>query len=263
MSTIWLQHRQHLVVTPKQRHQPGRLVPVDRVDTEVGEIRLRCTIAEFGELDPAEVTELVEGEGDGPASAPPPKPATMTSKAGCPLITACRSPHEPLSKRLSRRAKHRCVTAGASVPPMVRLAGCRASCRSGRPPGDPCAASGGAPLGAQGSRHPDESGGRNRRRHPAPHHQAAGGEPAGPALTARPRRSHTDSLITVIIRQRTTGSEPNATADFPAAGSAMPTSQDATGSGGEPHPRPDYVALQVRPVKGDVDTETTAAAGRE
>jgi sporulation protein YlmC with PRC-barrel domain len=72
----------HLVVTPKQRHQPGRLVPVDLVDTEVSEIRLRCTIAEFGQLDPAEVTELVEGEGDGPASAPPPKPATMTSVGG-------------------------------------------------------------------------------------------------------------------------------------------------------------------------------------
>ena len=68
----------HLVVTPKQRHQPGRLVPVDLVDTEVGEIRLRCTIAEFGQLDPAEVTELVEGEGDGPASAPPPKASTMS-----------------------------------------------------------------------------------------------------------------------------------------------------------------------------------------
>jgi hypothetical protein len=72
----------HLVVTPKQRHQPGRLVPVDLVDTEVGEIRLRCTIAEFGKLDPAEVTEVVEGEGDGPASAPPPKPTTMTSAGG-------------------------------------------------------------------------------------------------------------------------------------------------------------------------------------
>ncbi len=59
----------HLVVTPNQRHQPGRLVPVDLVDTEVGEIRLRCTIAEFGQLDPAEETQLVEGEGDSPASA--------------------------------------------------------------------------------------------------------------------------------------------------------------------------------------------------
>jgi sporulation protein YlmC with PRC-barrel domain len=61
----------HLVVTPKRRHQPGRLVPVDLVDTEAGEIRLRCTIAEFGQLDRAEETELVEGEGDDPASVPP------------------------------------------------------------------------------------------------------------------------------------------------------------------------------------------------
>jgi sporulation protein YlmC with PRC-barrel domain len=68
----------HLVVTAKQRHQPGRLVPVDLVDAQADEITLRCTIAEFGQLDPAEETELVEGEEAGPASAPP-KPATMTS----------------------------------------------------------------------------------------------------------------------------------------------------------------------------------------
>jgi hypothetical protein len=35
----------HLVVKPKHRHEPGRLVPVDLVDTPAGEIRLRCTIS--------------------------------------------------------------------------------------------------------------------------------------------------------------------------------------------------------------------------
>jgi sporulation protein YlmC with PRC-barrel domain len=68
----------HLVITAKQRHQPGRLVPVDLVDTQADEVTLRCTIAEFGQLDPAENTELVEGAGAGPASAPP-KPVTATS----------------------------------------------------------------------------------------------------------------------------------------------------------------------------------------
>ncbi len=53
----------HLVVEPKHRREPGRLVPLDLVDTTTGEIRLRCTLAEFDELDPAEETELLEGAG--------------------------------------------------------------------------------------------------------------------------------------------------------------------------------------------------------
>jgi sporulation protein YlmC with PRC-barrel domain len=53
----------HLVIEPKHRRQPGRLVPLDLVGTTTGEIRLRCTIAEFDQLDPAEETELLEGAG--------------------------------------------------------------------------------------------------------------------------------------------------------------------------------------------------------
>ncbi len=53
----------HLVIEPKHRGEPGRLVPVDLVDTTTGEIRLRCTLAEFDELDPSEETELLEGAG--------------------------------------------------------------------------------------------------------------------------------------------------------------------------------------------------------
>lgn len=51
----------HLVVEP--RHQPGagRLVPVELVEAADGEIRLRCTVAEFDRLDPAEDVELAEG----------------------------------------------------------------------------------------------------------------------------------------------------------------------------------------------------------
>jgi hypothetical protein len=51
----------HLVVEAKHRRQPGRLVPVNLVDTAVGGIRLRCTIAEFDRLDPAEEADVVEG----------------------------------------------------------------------------------------------------------------------------------------------------------------------------------------------------------
>jgi sporulation protein YlmC with PRC-barrel domain len=55
----------HLVIEPKHRREPGRLVPVHLVDTTTGQIRLRCTIAEFDELDLSEETDLVEGLGYG------------------------------------------------------------------------------------------------------------------------------------------------------------------------------------------------------
>jgi len=51
----------HLVIEPKHRREPGRLVPVHLVDTTTGQIRLRCSIAEFDELDLAEETDLAEG----------------------------------------------------------------------------------------------------------------------------------------------------------------------------------------------------------
>jgi sporulation protein YlmC with PRC-barrel domain len=53
----------HLVIEPKHRGEHGRLVPLDLVDTSTGETRLRCTLAEFGQLEPAEETELLEGAG--------------------------------------------------------------------------------------------------------------------------------------------------------------------------------------------------------
>ncbi len=51
----------HLVVEPKGRKGLGRLVPLDLVDATEGEIRLRCTVAEFEALDPAEETQFVPG----------------------------------------------------------------------------------------------------------------------------------------------------------------------------------------------------------
>jgi sporulation protein YlmC with PRC-barrel domain len=51
----------HLVIEPKHRLGVGRLVPLDLVDTAAaGDIRLRCTVEEFGELEPAQETELVD-----------------------------------------------------------------------------------------------------------------------------------------------------------------------------------------------------------
>jgi sporulation protein YlmC with PRC-barrel domain len=57
----------HLVIEPGPGRHPGRLVPLDLVDTTSGEIRLRCTLAEFGKLDHAEHKERVGGRDVGPA----------------------------------------------------------------------------------------------------------------------------------------------------------------------------------------------------
>jgi sporulation protein YlmC with PRC-barrel domain len=51
----------HLVVEPMGRQGLGRLVPLDLVDASGGAIRLRCTRAEFEQLDSAEETEFVPG----------------------------------------------------------------------------------------------------------------------------------------------------------------------------------------------------------
>jgi sporulation protein YlmC with PRC-barrel domain len=53
----------HLVVEPKHRQGLGRLVPLDLVDVATGDIRLRCTIAEFEALDDAEETDFLLGSG--------------------------------------------------------------------------------------------------------------------------------------------------------------------------------------------------------
>jgi hypothetical protein len=55
----------HLVIEPKHRRHDGRLVPLELIDTSAGEIRLRCTIGEFDQLDPAEEANLEEGAGYG------------------------------------------------------------------------------------------------------------------------------------------------------------------------------------------------------
>jgi hypothetical protein len=51
----------HLVIEPRHHWDRGRLVPVDLVETAAGQIGLRCTLAEFDQLDPAEEAILVEG----------------------------------------------------------------------------------------------------------------------------------------------------------------------------------------------------------
>jgi sporulation protein YlmC with PRC-barrel domain len=51
----------HLVIEPEHRPDLGRLVPLDLVDfgATAGGLRLRCTKAEFENLDPAEDTQII------------------------------------------------------------------------------------------------------------------------------------------------------------------------------------------------------------
>jgi sporulation protein YlmC with PRC-barrel domain len=60
----------HLVIDPKHRPGQGRLVPLRLVDAAAAEIRLRCTLAEFEKLDPAEETEFMPGRGGYPGYNP-------------------------------------------------------------------------------------------------------------------------------------------------------------------------------------------------
>ena len=60
----------HLVVEPRHRDALGRLVPLDLVEATTGEIRLRCTLAEFEKLDPAEETQFLPGTAGYPGYDP-------------------------------------------------------------------------------------------------------------------------------------------------------------------------------------------------
>ncbi len=51
----------HLVVEPENRQGLGRLVPIDLVSAESGDVRLACTTAEFTRLESAEETQFVPG----------------------------------------------------------------------------------------------------------------------------------------------------------------------------------------------------------
>ena len=92
----------HLVIEPNRRLQPGRLVPVDLVDTTNGEIRLHCTIAEFDRLEPAEEAQLVEGRGLGVGTAPGgppvgiPEPTPVVVEDAIPVGETEVSPGDPV-----------------------------------------------------------------------------------------------------------------------------------------------------------------------
>ena len=51
----------HLVVELEHRRGLGRLVPLSLIDATAGQVRLRCTQAEFEKLEPAEETRFIPG----------------------------------------------------------------------------------------------------------------------------------------------------------------------------------------------------------
>ena len=55
----------HLVVEPTHREGLGRLVPLDLVDVDPasGEVKIHCSIEEFGKLEAAEETHFLPGDG--------------------------------------------------------------------------------------------------------------------------------------------------------------------------------------------------------
>jgi sporulation protein YlmC with PRC-barrel domain len=66
----------HLLVEPAHEQGPGRLVPVSLVEAAPhhagdGDVRLGCTLAQFGALDPGEATEFLHGGGDYDRGADP------------------------------------------------------------------------------------------------------------------------------------------------------------------------------------------------
>jgi sporulation protein YlmC with PRC-barrel domain len=63
----------YVVVGQKHQNDSGRLVPVDLVDAATGQLRLRCTLAEFEALRPAQETEVVPDlDPTGHQHSPPP-----------------------------------------------------------------------------------------------------------------------------------------------------------------------------------------------
>jgi sporulation protein YlmC with PRC-barrel domain len=60
----------HLVVEPRNRQGLARLVPVGLVDEASPGLQLSCTLAAFGQLDPAEETQFVPGSGGYAAYGP-------------------------------------------------------------------------------------------------------------------------------------------------------------------------------------------------
>lgn len=79
----------HLAVDPRYRRGPGRLVPVDLVGAAAGttgQVRLRCTMADFLGLQPAQKTETVPDlDPTGHKNSPPDQARWVTWRGPVPV----------------------------------------------------------------------------------------------------------------------------------------------------------------------------------
>ena len=144
----------HLVVEPEGRSGLARLVPLKLAEAEAdsddydvraapGKLRLRCTEAEFMNLDAAEETlaefavgqtvpvQLLPPAGAGPASRSPRAATSPGSRSGRPSTSP-------------RRARSRSTAAITCTPPTATSAGCAASASTRPAAGSPtcCSAEG-------------------------------------------------------------------------------------------------------------------------
>jgi sporulation protein YlmC with PRC-barrel domain len=85
----------HLAVDQKHRNGPGRLVPVDLVDATTGQLRLRCTLAEFQALRPAQDTEVVPDLDPTGHRGSPPSVNFLPLSPGLLPIAGDRGPRRP------------------------------------------------------------------------------------------------------------------------------------------------------------------------
>jgi sporulation protein YlmC with PRC-barrel domain len=108
----------HLVIEPQHRHGLGRLVPLDLVDVVAGDIRLRCTLAEFNKFDLGVETQFLPGA-DGWAGYAPGQvlawpyynlgPETMSAESASQVTTY---DAVPLGEVAVRRGEHVRATDG-------------------------------------------------------------------------------------------------------------------------------------------------------
>ena len=185
----------HLVVEPKHPHGLSRLVPLDLVEGGPHEVRLRCTRAEFEQLDSAEETQFSPELGG--YSAYGPGEVLTWPYYGLGGGAGLRRRHRRGWARRSsprtpcRRAK--CPSAAATRVyatdgPIGRVQGLVID--PAQPPRHPRAAPGRPPVGTQGRGHPHRQREEERRGHHAEHHEGAGQGPAfggyrPPAAVAR------------------------------------------------------------------------------
>ncbi|HTX82308.1 MAG TPA: hypothetical protein VME44_09030 [Streptosporangiaceae bacterium] len=112
----------HLVIRPPLRHGLDRLVPIELAEPTSGDVRLRCTRAEFDQLDPVEETEFLPGSygyvpyGPAEASAWPfygLGSAAMNAEIAAEVPHAVRYDAVPLDEVQIRRGDHVHATDGA------------------------------------------------------------------------------------------------------------------------------------------------------